>query len=110
MSSEADNSGNAPAKPTAVLAVLQRALASISPELSPFRAIWDQWDVRNDAGGRQLCLRAEKALKQALADLDERDVPGFARSGDQERYAGAVRKAIELVAPRGSAANEPAGE
>jgi len=52
----------------------------------------------------------EKALKQALADLGERDAPEFARSGDQERYAAALRKAIALVTQWDSTANEPAGD
>jgi hypothetical protein len=110
MSGETDKSTDAQARPTAILAVLRRASALISPELSPFRAIWDQWDDQKDRGARQLYLEVEKALKQALADLGERDVPEFARSGDRERYATALRKAIALATRWDSAANEPAGD
>lgn len=110
MTGETEKSTDAQASSTAILAVLRRASTLISPELTPFRAIWDQWDDQKDRSGRQLYLEVEKALKQALADLGERDVPEFARSGDQERYAAALRKAIALVAQRDFAANEPAGD
>jgi hypothetical protein len=48
-------------------------------------------------------------LKQALVERRERDVAEFARSGDQERYAAALRTALNIVGQRDCAANKPPG-
>ena len=88
---------------------MRPAYALISPELAPFRAIWNQWDDQKDRSGRQLYLEAEMVLKQALVERRERDVAEFARSGDQERYAAALRTALNIVGQRDCAANKPPG-
>jgi hypothetical protein len=86
-----------------VLLVLQRASAAIGPEVSPFRAIWAQWEAQGKTpGDRRIYLQAETALKQALAELGETNVPEFARSRDVQRYAAALREAIRRTERRGS--------
>jgi len=85
-----------------VLLVLQRASAASGPDVSPFRAIWAQWEAQgNPPGDRWIYLQAERALKQALAELGETNVVEFARSRDLERYAAALLGAIRRTERRG---------
>lgn len=78
-----------------ILQVLQRASAAIGADVSPFRAIWAQWDKDGKAPADQdIYLQAEAALKQALGALGETDIVAFARSRNVERYAAALREAI----------------
>jgi nucleoid-associated protein YgaU len=81
-----------------VLLVLQRASETFGPDLSPFRAIWEQWEAQgNPPGDRWIYLRAETALKQALTELGETNVVEFARSRDLERYTAALHEAIRRI-------------
>jgi len=89
--------------PISVLQVLQRAADSVSPAISPFKAIWGQWEARGAPSGEKgLYLQAEDALKRALADLGERNIPEFARSGSLGRYAAALKTAIRNAERQGS--------
>jgi hypothetical protein len=87
-----------------VLHVLQCASEAIGPEdLSPFKAIWRQWEAQGTPrGDKGFYLQAEEALKQALAELGETNVPEFARSRDVQRYAAALREAIRSAERRDS--------
>ena len=84
-----------------VLLVLQRASAAIGPDMNPFRAIWSQWEAQGKPpDDKSIYLQAEIELKQALAELAETNLPAFARSRDQERYAHALRGAIRRAERR----------
>ena len=86
-----------------VLQVLQRAAETVSPATSPFKAIWGQWEARGAPSGEKgLYLQAEDALKRALADLGERNIPEFARSESVDRYATALKRAIHNAERQGS--------
>ena len=80
----------------------QRAAPTIGPDVNPFRAIWDQWEAQggppHDKG---TILKAETALKQALAELGQTNVPEFARSRNPERYTSAVRRSINCMERQG---------
>ena len=79
-----------------VLRKLQRASETTGPDLNPFKAIWTQWEIEGaPPGDREVYVKAEQALKQALSDLRETNVPEFAGSRDVERYAAALREAIK---------------
>lgn len=83
--------------------VLRRASVAIAPNVSPFRAIWDQWESQGKLpDDRWVYVKAETALKQALAELGETNVPEFAQSRDLPRYAAAVSRAIHGADRRGS--------
>ena len=70
-------------------------VCSIGADVSPFRAIWAQWDKDGKPPADQgIYLQAEAALKQALGTLGETDIVAFARSRNVERYAAALGEAI----------------
>jgi hypothetical protein len=62
------------------LRVLRRASEAIGLDLNPFKAIWRQWESQGrPADGKGVYLQAETALKQALAEMGEMNIPEFAR-------------------------------
>ncbi len=81
-----------------IVRTLHRASETVRPNLNLFKAIWAQWEADGSVPGeREVYVKAENALKQALRTLGETNIPEFARSNDVRRYAMALGEAIRCV-------------